>query len=139
MTSMPKNSPLLSPRVHRRATPRPSSASTWLTARRRATRCYSKINQIGTISEAVDTASRAYELGWGAFISDRSGETTDDFITDLMVAPGAGHLKSRAPCRGERVAKYNQLIGVEDELRERGLEGKFGGKGFRFAWRAGME
>ncbi|KIX08488.1 phosphopyruvate hydratase [Rhinocladiella mackenziei CBS 650.93] len=83
-----------------------------------------KINQIGTISEAIAAAKRAYELGWHVFVSHRSGETTDDFIADLTVALGTGHLKSGSPCRGERVAKYNRLMDIEDEIQEREREGK---------------
>lgn len=95
-----------------------------------------KINQIGTISESIAAASRAYELGWGVFVSHRSGETTDDFIADLTVALGTGHLKSGSPCRGERVAKYNRLMDIEDDLARKGVDGRFAGDGFRFAYRS---
>ena len=94
-----------------------------------------KINQIGTISEAIDTAKRAYELGWGVFASHRSGETTDDFIADLTVGLGTGHLKSGSPCRGERVAKYNRLMDIEDELFAKKLGHRFAGERFRFAYK----
>lgn len=93
-----------------------------------------KINQIGTISEAVDAALRAYELGWAVFVSHRSGETTDDFIADLTVALGTGHLKSGSPCRGERVAKYNRLMDIEDELKLKGIDCAYAGDGFRHAY-----
>lgn len=79
-----------------------------------------KINQIGTITEAIEAAKYAYDLGWKVFVSHRSGETTDDFIADLTVALGTGHLKSGAPCRGERVAKYNRLMDIEDEVAAAG-------------------
>lgn len=92
-----------------------------------------KINQIGTISEAIDAACYAYKLGWSVFVSHRSGETTDDFIADLTVALGTGHLKAGAPCRGERVAKYNRLMDIEDELVAKGKNVRFAGEGFRFA------
>jgi enolase len=58
----------------------------------------------------------ARKAGWGAMISHRSGETVDSFIADLTVAMGTGHLKTGAPCRGERVEKYNQLLRIEEEL-----------------------
>ncbi|KAK5089834.1 hypothetical protein LTR05_000001 [Lithohypha guttulata] len=94
-----------------------------------------KINQIGTISESIDAAQRAYELGWAVFVSHRSGETTDDFIADLTVALGTGHLKSGSPCRGERVAKYNRLMDIEDDIKRRNLEHSFAGANFRYAYR----
>ena len=75
-----------------------------------------KLNQIGTVSETFAATRLAQFHGWGAFVSHRSGETTDDFIADLTVALDTGHLKSGAPCRGERVAKYNQLLRIEEEL-----------------------
>ena len=58
----------------------------------------------------------ARKAGWGAMISHRSGETVDTFIADFTVAMGTGHLKTGAPCRGERVEKYNQLIRIEEQL-----------------------
>lgn len=94
-----------------------------------------KINQIGTISEAIDAAKRAYTLGWAVFVSHRSGETTDDFIADLTVGLGTGHLKSGSPCRGERVAKYNRLMDIEDELKAEGSKVSYAGVSFRFAWK----
>lgn len=75
-----------------------------------------KLNQIGTLSETFDAVSLCQDNGWGAFISHRSGETTDTFIADMTVALRAGHLKTGAPCRGERVEKYNQLMRIEQEL-----------------------
>lgn len=94
-----------------------------------------KINQIGTISEAIDAALRAYELDWAVFVSHRSGETTDDFIADLTVALGAGHLKTGSPCRGERVAKYNRLMDIEDDLERGQVEHRFASVDFRYAYR----
>ena len=75
-----------------------------------------KLNQIGTLSETLDALATARGAGWGTVISHRSGETSDDFIADLAVATGAGQIKTGAPCRGERVAKYNQLARIEEEL-----------------------
>jgi len=75
-----------------------------------------KLNQIGTVSETIATIKMAYKAGWGAMVSHRSGETVDSFIADFTVALGAGHLKTGAPCRGERVEKYNQLMRIEEEL-----------------------
>ena len=66
------------------------------------------------------SANLAYGFGWCVFVSHRSGETTDDFIADLAVGIRAGHLKSGAPCRGERVAKYNRLMDVEAQIRASG-------------------
>jgi enolase len=75
-----------------------------------------KLNQIGSISETIATIELARGAGWGAMVSHRSGETMDSFIADLTVAMRTGHLKTGAPCRGERVEKYNQLMRIEEEL-----------------------
>jgi enolase len=75
-----------------------------------------KLNQIGTLTETVAAIDMALKAGWGAMVSHRSGETGDSFIADLTVAMGTGHLKTGAPCRGERVEKYNQLMRIEEEL-----------------------
>ena len=75
-----------------------------------------KLNQIGTLSETVSAIEMARAAGWGAMVSHRSGETVDSFIADLTVAMRTGHLKTGAPCRGERVEKYNQLMRIEEEL-----------------------
>jgi enolase len=75
-----------------------------------------KLNQIGTLTETVAAIDMARKAGWGAMISHRSGETVDSFIADLTVAMGTGHLKTGAPCRGERLEKYNQLMRIEEEL-----------------------
>jgi enolase len=77
-----------------------------------------KLNQIGTLSETIATIEMARKAGWGAMVSHRSGETVDSFIADFTVAMGTGHLKTGAPCRGERVEKYNQLMRIEEELGE---------------------
>ena len=75
-----------------------------------------KLNQVGTLTETVAAIEMAREAGWGAMVSHRSGETIDTFIADFTVAMGTGHLKTGAPCRGERVEKYNQLLRIEEEL-----------------------
>jgi len=75
-----------------------------------------KLNQIGTLSETLDAIRTAAAAGYGTIISHRSGETSDDFIADLAVATDAGQIKTGAPCRGERLAKYNQLLRIEEEL-----------------------
>lgn len=77
-----------------------------------------KLNQIGTLSETVAAVHLAYGANWGAMVSHRSGETVDSFIADLTVALGTGHLKTGAPCRAERVEKYNQLMRIEEYLGE---------------------
>ncbi|MDR3393663.1 MAG: phosphopyruvate hydratase, partial [Parasulfuritortus sp.] len=77
-----------------------------------------KLNQIGTLTETVAAVNLAYGANWGAMVSHRSGETVDSFIADLTVALGTGHLKTGAPCRGERVEKYNQLMRIEEYLGE---------------------
>jgi enolase len=85
-----------------------------------------KVNQIGTLSESVATVEMARNAGWTTVISHRSGETEDTTIADLAVALNAGQIKTGAPCRSERVAKYNQLLRIEEELEET-------------AWYPGME
>jgi enolase len=77
-----------------------------------------KVNQIGSLTETVLTINTALKAGWGAEISHRSGETVDSFIADFSVAMGTGHIKTGAPCRGERVEKYNQLMRIEEELND---------------------
>jgi len=77
-----------------------------------------KLNQIGTLSETIAAIEMAYKANWGAMVSHRSGETVDSFVADLTVAMRTGHLKTGAPCRGERVEKYNQLMRIEEELGE---------------------
>ncbi len=84
-----------------------------------------KINQIGTITEAIDAARLAMDNNWKVMASHRSGETTDSFIADLAVGIASGQIKSGAPCRGERLAKYNQLLRIEEEL---GRKAKYAGR-----------
>jgi len=83
-----------------------------------------KLNQIGTVTETIDTIELAYKNNYNCFISHRSGETEDTTIADLTVATNAGHLKTGSGCRGERIAKFNQLLRIEDEL---GKSAKFAG------------
>lgn len=75
-----------------------------------------KVNQIGTVSEAMEAIDMAQKNGYKTVISHRSGETEDTFIADLAVAVNAGQIKTGAPCRSDRVAKYNQLLRIEEEL-----------------------
>ncbi len=75
-----------------------------------------KLNQIGTVSETLSAIALAKENGYGTIISHRSGETEDTFIADLAVAVNAGQIKTGAPCRSERTAKYNRLIRIEEQL-----------------------
>jgi enolase len=85
-------------------------------ARRIANAALIKPNQIGTLSETIEAVHLAQHAGWATVVSHRSGETTDDFIADLAVGLGTGQIKSGAPARGERVAKYNRLLEIEREL-----------------------
>ena len=75
-----------------------------------------KVNQIGTLTEAIDAIQMAQKAGYQAIVSHRSGETEDPFIADLAVAFNTGQIKTGAPCRSERVAKYNQLLRIEERL-----------------------
>ena len=75
-----------------------------------------KVNQIGTVSEAAEAVEMAQHNAYRAVISHRSGETEDSFIADLAVAMNAGQIKTGAPCRSDRVAKYNQLLRIEEEI-----------------------
>ena len=75
-----------------------------------------KLNQIGTVTETLDTIKIAREAGYRAVVSHRSGETEDTFIADFVVATGVGQIKTGAPARAERVTKYNQLIRIEEQL-----------------------
>ena len=75
-----------------------------------------KLNQIGTLTETLEAIELARGAGWGAVISHRSGETEDTTIADLAVATGTGQIKTGAPSRSERVAKYNRLLRIEAEL-----------------------
>ena len=85
-------------------------------AERSANALLVKVNQIGTVSETFDAVSLAHRAGFACMISHRSGETDDTFIADLAVATNAGQIKTGAPARGERVAKYNQLLRIEEHL-----------------------
>jgi enolase len=84
-----------------------------------------KPNQVGTLSETLAAVKRAQQVGWSTVISHRSGETEDTTIADLAVAVGSGLIKTGAPCRSERVAKYNRLLKIEQEL---GADARFAGK-----------
>ena len=75
-----------------------------------------KLNQIGTLTETLDAIQMAHRAGWTAVVSHRSGETEDTTIADISVAVNAGQIKTGAPSRTDRVAKYNQLLRIEDEL-----------------------
>ncbi|MCI9558585.1 phosphopyruvate hydratase [Clostridiaceae bacterium] len=77
-----------------------------------------KVNQIGTLTESLKAIQMAKDAGYTAVISHRSGETEDTFIADLAVAVNSGQIKTGAPCRSERVAKYNQLLRIEEEMEE---------------------
>merc|ERR1719471_2404754 len=77
-----------------------------------------KVNQIGSLTEAIDAVALARNKGWGVMTSHRSGETEDPFIADLAVGLATGQIKTGAPCRSERLAKYNQLLRIEEELEE---------------------
>ncbi|XP_050546725.1 enolase [Daktulosphaira vitifoliae] len=87
-----------------------------------------KVNQIGTVTESIDAHLLAKKNGWGTMVSHRSGETEDTFIADLVVGLSTGQIKTGAPCRSERLAKYNQILRIEEEL---GSNAKFAGKNFR--------
>ena len=78
-----------------------------------------KVNQIGTLTETLDAIELARAAGYAAIVSHRSGETEDTTIADLAVAINAGQIKTGAPSRRDRVAKYNQLLRIEEELGER--------------------
>ena len=89
-----------------------------------------KVNQIGTLSEAMDAVKMAQNAGYRAVISHRSGETEDAFIADLAVATGAGQIKTGAPCRSDRNAKYNQLLRIAEQLEKQAVyENPFGREG----------
>jgi len=89
-----------------------------------------KLNQIGTVTETLQAIAVAHDAGYGTVISHRSGETADDFIADLAVATDARQIKTGAPARGERVAKYNQLVRIEEEL---GADARYSGTRFAAA------
>ncbi|PKI66478.1 hypothetical protein CRG98_013134 [Punica granatum] len=80
-----------------------------------------KLNQIGTVTEAIDVVKLAKDARWGVVTSHRCGETVDSFIADLAVGLATGQIKAGAPCRGERMAKYNQLLRIEEELGDQAV------------------
>jgi len=88
-----------------------------------------KVNQIGSLTEAIEACNMSMKAGWGVMVSHRSGETEDSFIADLVVGLRTGEIKTGAPCRSERLAKYNQLIRIEEEL---GALCSYAGADFRF-------
>merc|ERR1711970_1617450 len=77
-----------------------------------------KVNQIGTLTESIQAAKMSLKEGWGVMVSHRSGETEDSFIADLVVGLQTGQIKTGAPCRSERLSKYNQLLRIEEDLGE---------------------
>lgn len=83
-----------------------------------------KLNQIGTVSETVAAVEMCRGAGWGFVISHRSGETVDAFMADFAVAMGGGQIKAGSVCRGERAAKYNRLLAIEQSLGERARFGR---------------
>ena len=87
-----------------------------------------KVNQIGTISESIAAVKLSKQNGWGVMCSHRSGESEDTTIADLAVGLCTGEIKTGAPCRGERTAKYNQLLRIEEELDAAAV---YPGSGFR--------
>ncbi|KAJ3089958.1 hypothetical protein HK102_005061 [Quaeritorhiza haematococci] len=87
-----------------------------------------KVNQIGSVTESIKAAKLAQQDGWGVMVSHRSGETEDTFIADLVVGLKTGQIKTGAPCRSERLAKYNQILRIEEEL---GANAIYAGENFR--------
>ncbi|KAJ1802945.1 phosphopyruvate hydratase [Coemansia sp. RSA 2599] len=87
-----------------------------------------KVNQIGTVTESIKAANLSFEAGWGVMVSHRSGETEDSTIADLVVGLGTGQIKTGAPCRSERLAKYNQILRIEEELGDKAV---YAGANFR--------
>jgi enolase len=87
-----------------------------------------KVNQIGSVTESIEASNMSQAAGWGVMVSHRSGETEDNFIGDLVCGLGTGEIKSGAPCRSDRLAKYNQILRIEEELGSRAV---FAGKAFR--------
>uniref|UniRef100_M4CRW9 phosphopyruvate hydratase n=2 Tax=Brassica campestris TaxID=3711 RepID=M4CRW9_BRACM len=87
-----------------------------------------KVNQIGSVTESIEAVKMAKRAGWGVMASHRRGETEDTFLADLSVGLSTGQIKTGAPCRSERLAKYNQLLRIEEEL---GAEAVYAGVNFR--------
>ena len=75
-----------------------------------------KVNQIGSVTESIEAANMSQAAGWGVMVSHRSGETEDNYIADIAVGLCAGQIKTGAPARGERTAKYNRLLRIQEEL-----------------------
>ena len=93
-----------------------------------------KVNQIGSVSESIQAVKDSKRAGWGVMTSHRSGETEDNYIADLAVGLCTGQIKTGAPCRSERLAKYNQLLRIEAAL---GADAVYAGESFRApAWMA---
>jgi enolase len=90
-----------------------------------------KVNQIGSVTESIEAYQLARKNGWGVMVSHRSGETEDNFIADLVVGLGTGQIKTGAPCRSERLAKYNQILRIEEEL---GSNAHYAGEKFKFPY-----
>lgn len=90
-----------------------------------------KVNQIGSVTESIEAYKLARSNNWGVMVSHRSGETEDNFIADLVVGLGTGQIKTGAPCRSERLAKYNQLLRIEEEL---GNNSRYAGKKFNYPY-----
>ncbi|OUC48270.1 phosphopyruvate hydratase [Trichinella nativa] len=88
-----------------------------------------KVNQIGSVTESIQACQLSRKNGWGVMVSHRSGETEDTFIADLVVGLATGQIKTGAPCRSERLAKYNQLLRIEEELERQGIA-KYAGENF---------
>ncbi|XP_041991404.1 cytosolic enolase 3-like [Salvia splendens] len=80
-----------------------------------------KVNQVGTVTEAIEAVKLAKDANWGVVISQRSGESEDSFLADIAVGLATGQIKAGAPCRGERLAKYNQLVRIEEELGDQAI------------------
>lgn len=87
-----------------------------------------KVNQIGSVTESINAVKLAKKNGWGVMTSHRSGETEDNYIADLAVGLCTGQIKTGAPCRSERLSKYNQLLRIEEML---GSSAKYAGTSFR--------
>jgi len=92
-----------------------------------------KVNQIGTLTESIKAAQMSLSNQWGVMVSHRSGETEDSFIADLVVGLKTGQIKTGAPCRSERLAKYNQLLRIEEQLGDKAV---FAGKQWRESYKA---
>lgn len=91
-----------------------------------------KVNQIGTLTESIEAYELSKANNWGVMVSHRSGETEDDFIADLVVGLSTGQIKTGAPCRSERLAKYNQLLRIEEQLGDKGV---YAGEHFTYPYK----